>query len=182
MTKRSRAARILAVAGLALALLGLAAPANAERYSVDDPPDASASLNDIFGLTVSHGEQRVRFSIRLDDLRRVSSAGATLFLDTVPADKGPEYALGVGLADGTDYALSKVEGWRGVSSGPLHCKYTLRLRYKADVVSGWISRGCLGKPATVRAAVKMVDSFDASHVITDWAPAKKKFGLAIAPG
>ena len=37
MTKRSRAARILAVAGLTLALLGLAAPANAERYSVDDP-------------------------------------------------------------------------------------------------------------------------------------------------
>jgi len=182
MTKRSRAARILAVAGLALALLGLAAPANAERYSVDDPPDASASLNDIYGLTVSHGEQRVRFSIRLDDLRRVSSAGATLFLDTVRADKGPEYALGVGLADGTDYALSKVEGWRGVSAGPLHCHYTLRLRYKADVVSGWISRGCLGKPAKVRAAVKMVDRYDASHVITDWAPAKKKFGLAIAAG
>ena len=182
MKKRSRAASILAAAGLTLALIGFAAPANAQRYSVDDPADAAASLNDIYGLTVAHGEQRVRFSIRLDDLRRVSSAGATLFLDTNPLDKGPEYALGVGLADGTDYALSEVEGWRGISAGPLHCKYTLHLRYKADIVHGWISRGCLGKPATVRAAVKMVDHFDASHPITDWAPAKKKFGLAIAPG
>jgi hypothetical protein len=182
MKKRSRAASILAAAGLTFALIGFAAPANAERYSVDDPADAAASLNDIYGLTVAHGEQRVRFSIRLDDLRRVSSAGATLFLDTNPLDKGPEYALGVGLADGTDYALSEVEGWRGISAEPLHCKYTLHLRYKADVVNGWISRGCLDKPATVRAAVKMVDNYDASHVITDWAPAKKKFGLAIAPG
>ncbi|HWM75857.1 MAG TPA: hypothetical protein VNQ53_19060 [Nocardioides sp.] len=182
MTKRSRAASILAVAGLTLALLGLAAPANAERYSVDDPADASASLNDIYGLTVRHGEQRVRFTIRVDDLRRSSSAGATLFLDTNPADKGPEYALGTGLSDGTDYALTKVEGWRGIGGQPLHCNYTLHLRYKADVVNGWISRGCLGKPDTVRAAVKMVDTHDASHKVTDWAPAKKKLGLAIAPG
>ena len=182
MMKRSRAASILAAAGLTLALLGLASPANAERYSVDDPPDASASLNDILGLTVAHGEQRVRFTIRVDDLRRVSAAGATLFLDTDFGDKGPEYALGTGLSDGTDYALTKVEGWRGIGSGPLNCKYNLRLRYRADVVSGWISRGCLDKPAKVRAAVKMVDNFDASHPITDWAPAKKKFGLAIAPG
>jgi hypothetical protein len=182
MTKRSRAARILAAAGLTIGLLGLAAPAHAERYSVDDPADASGSRNDIYGLTVTHGQERVKFSILVDDLRRVSSAGATLFLNTNPDDPGPEYALGTGLSSGTDYALVRVEGWRSPGSDPLNCDYHLRLGYRADVVSGWISRACLKKPATVAAAVKMVDAADPSHLIRDWAPATRKFGLAIAPG
>jgi hypothetical protein len=182
MTKRFRAASILAAAGLTISLLGLAAPAHAERYAIDDPADAAGSLNDIYGLTVNHGDKRVKFSIRVADLRRVSSAGATLFLDTDPQDRGPEYALGTGLSSGTDYALVRVERWRGTGSAPLNCDYHLRLRYKEDVVRGYISRRCLGKPATVAAAVKMVDAHDPSHVIRDWAPARKTFGLAIARG
>ena len=183
MKKLSRAARILAAAGLTLGLLGLAAPAHAEKYSIDDPADASGSLNDIYGLTYNHGEENVRFVIRVADLRRVSNAGATLYLDTKPDNKGPEYALGTGLSSGTDYALFRVEGWRDHGSGnPKSCDYQLRLRYKLDKVVGTISRACLKNPATVAAAVKMGDFHDASHPIHDWAPAKKQFGLAVAAG
>jgi len=182
MTKRSRAASILTAVGLTIALIGLASPAQAERYSVDDPADASGSLNDIYGLTLVHGEKRVRFVIAVDDLRPVSNAGATLFLNTNPQDKGPEYALSTGLASGTDYALVRIEGWEDNRGKRLNCDYDLRLKYKNDVVVGSIKRTCLKSPDTVAAAVKMVDTFDASHTIRDWAPGKKKFGLAVAAG
>jgi hypothetical protein len=182
MSKRSAAARTLAVAGLTLGLLGIAGPAQAERYSVDDPADASASLNDIYGLTLVHGEKRVRFVIDVDDLRPRSDAGATLYLDTDPADKGPEYALGTGLSSGTDYALVRIEGWNDTEGTLLGCDYDLRLKYRTDRVVGSIKRACLKRPDTVAAAVKMVDTADASHPVRDWAPGKKKFGLAVAAG
>jgi hypothetical protein len=182
MSKRSAAARTLAVAGLTLGLLGLAGPADAERYAIDDPADASGSRNDIHGLTLVHGEKRVRFVIAVDDLRPRADAGATLFLDTDPQDKGPEYALGTGLSSGTDYALARVEGWEDRDGKILSCDYDLELKYKADVVVGSIKRGCLKHPDTVAASVKMVDTADASHPIRDWAPGKKKFGLAVAAG
>jgi hypothetical protein len=182
MTKRMRAARILAVTGLTLSLIGLAGPANAERYSIDDPADASGSLNDIYGLTLVHGEKRVRFVIEVADLRPVSEAGATLFLDTDPQDKGPEYALGTGLSSGTDYALARVEGWEDSDGKILGCDYDLRLKYKGDKVTGSIKRSCLKNPDTIAASVKMVDNYDSSHPIRDWAPGKKKFGLAVAAG
>lgn len=182
MTIRSRAARLVAATGLTAALLGLAAPAQAEQWAIDDPADATASLNDIYGVAINHGKKKVKFHIRVDDLRRVSSAGATLFLDTDPGNKGPEYALATGLSSGTDYALLRVKGFASPGTGPVKCKYALELRYRADVVKGFINRGCLGKPDTVAASVKMVDHADASHPVRDWAPAKKKFGLPVAKG
>lgn len=182
MTKLSRAARILPAAGLTLALLSLAAPAHAEKYSVDDPADASGSLTDIYGLSYNHGDEEVRFVITVADLRRKGSAGATLYLDTKPDNKGPEYALGTGLFSGTDYALFRVDGFGDHGNGPKSCDYQLKLRYKTDKVVGTISRDCLKNPETVAAVVKMVDTFDASHPIHDWAPAKKQFGLAVAAG
>ena len=182
MSKRSAAARTLAVAGLTLGLLGLAGPADAERYAIDDPADASGSRNDIHGLTLVHGEKRVRFVIAVDDLRPRSDAGATLFLDTDPQDKGPEYALGTGLSSGTDYGLTRVEGWEDRDGKILGCDYDLKLKYRTDQVVGSIKRSCLKNPDTVAASVKMVDTADASHPIRDWAPGKKKFGLAVSAG
>ena len=157
MKKLSRAARILAAAGLTLGLLGLAAPAHAEKYSIDDPADASGSLNDIYGLTYNHGEENVRFVIRVADLRRVSNAGATLYLDTKPDNKGPEYALGTGLSSGTDYALFRVEGWRDHGSGnPKSCDYRSPA-LQARQGRGHDLEGLPEVPATVAAAVKMGD-------------------------
>ncbi len=182
MKKRTLAARILVAAGLTLTLIGLAAPAHAEKYAIDDPADASGSLNDIYGLSYAHSDKKVRFVIRVADLRRVSSAGATVFLDTKPKNKGPEYALSTGLSAGTDYALRRVDTWRDMGNGPLNCDYSLRLRYQTDKVVGVIARGCLKNPKKVALSVKMADHFDPSHPIRDWAPAKKQFGLAVAAG
>lgn len=176
------AARILAATALTLGLLGLATPAQAERYSIDDPADASGSNNDIRELTYVHGAENVRFVIAVADLRASSTAGATLFLDTRPKRKGPEFGLGTGLGSGTDYALFRTRGWQSTGDQPMNCDYQLRLRYKLDKVVGTISRDCLNKPARIAGAVKMVDDFDSSHPILDWAPGAKKFGLRVAAG
>ena len=182
MKKLSRAARILAAAGLTLGLIGLAAPANAERYSIDDPADAAGSNNDILELTYVHGAENVRFVITVADLRAASTAGATLFLDTKPKRKGPEFGLGTGLGSGTDYALFRTKGWKSTGNQPVDCDYQLRLRYKTDRVVGTISRECLNNPTKIAGAVKMVDNFDPSHPIRDWAPGTRTFGQRVAAG
>ena len=178
MTKLSRAARSLGAAGLTLALLGLASPAQAERYSIDDPADTKGSHNDVYGLTYVHGDKRVRFVIQMDDLRPSTGGSILLYLDTKPADKGPEYVLASGLGAGTDYVLERVSGWQGSLFDPLKCDHRLALRYKTDKVVGSIARKCLKNPETVAGAVRMFDPGNG----TDWVPARKTFGLAVAAG
>ena len=134
MIEAFRAASIVAAAGLTLALLGLASPANAERYSVDDPPTPrprSTTSSVSPWPTASSGSGSRSGSTTCAGLlgRR------QLFLDTDFGDKDLSTRSDRAVR-GTDDALTKVEGWRGIGGAPLHCKYNLRLRYKADVVSG----------------------------------------------
>lgn len=182
MKKISRAATLLSVAALTIGLVGLAAPAHAERYSIDDPADAPASTNDIRAFTYVHGKANVRFVIDVDDLRARSLAGATIFIDTRGGRKGPEFGLGTGLGSGTDYALFRTKGWRAApGSEPIACDYDVKLRYKTDKAVVTIDRECLRMPKRVRASVKMVDTVDGKQV-RDWAPGAKKFGLRVAAG
>lgn len=181
MNKLSRAAQILTAAGLTIGLLGVAAPAHAERYSIDDPADASASLNDIHAFTYVHGKATVRFVIDVEDLRAASTAGATVFFDTRGGRKGPEFALGTGLGSGTDYALFRTTGWKATNDHRVNCDYSLKLRYKTDKVVGTIARDCFGNPKRLRASVKMVD-VDGDDAVTDWAPGTRQFGLRVAAG
>lgn len=171
-----------AVAAATLALTTLAAaPAHAERYSIDDGPDASGSLNDIHTLTARHGAAKVVVKTRFADLRRDAVAGMSIFLDTDRTDRGPEYRLGTGLSDGTDYLLSAVEGYGDDGSPVTDCFYILDLRWGRDVARTAIDRDCLGTPAEVRVSVKMRDDFDASHPITDWAPGRRRWSLWLQP-
>jgi hypothetical protein len=182
MKKLSRAAQILAAAGLTIGLLGLAAPANAERYGIDDPADAGGSNNDIQAFSYVHGKATVRFVIDVDDLRRVSDGGATVYFDTRSGRKGPEFALGTGLSSGTDYALYRTRGFNpGAGSHPLDCDYQVKLRYKSDKVVGSIARECFGNPKRLRATVRVIDTVD-DATVTDWAPGTKAFGLWVHAG
>lgn len=170
-----------ALGGAALLLSTLAAPAQAEVYGIDDPADASASLTDIHALSVRHGADNVVVKVRFADLRRKGSAGMSVFLDSDRASAGPEYVLGMGLSDGTDYLLTPADGWRSAQQS-VDCDYQAWLRYDRDVAKVWISRGCLDEPEEVRVSVKMTDDSDASHPITDWAPGKRRFTLPVAQG
>lgn len=183
MKQLSRTARILAAAGLSIGLVGLAAPADAARYSIDDPADAGGSNNDVLAFTYVHGKANVRFVIDVDDLRASSGAGATIYIDTRGGRPGPEFALGTGLGSGTDYALYRTQSnWRPAKgSHPINCDYQVKLKYKADKAVATVSRECLRMPKRVRASVKVVDSVG-GKTVRDWAPGAKKFGLRVAAG
>ena len=171
-----------AVAAAVLTLTTLAAsPAHAELYGIDDGPDASGSLNDIHSLSARHGAGKVVVRTHFADLRRDAVAGMSIFLDTDRGDRGPEYRLGTGLSDGTDYALAAVEGWVDDGRQVTDCFYVLDLRWARDSAVAAIDRDCLGTPAEVRVSVKMRDDVDASHPVTDWVPGPRRWSLWLDP-
>lgn len=164
-------ARAAALAATAVLTLGVAGAAHAESTSKPDPADVGgASLTDIRRVTLNHGTEQVITKVRFTDLRPTSEAGPsgmTIYLDTRPGRKGPEFRLDTGLQSGTDYQLSRVKGW--VAPGePLGCDHSLKLGWDTDVATLRVARTCLGTPAKVRVAVKMVDLYDGSHPVTDW--------------
>ncbi|MCW2737683.1 hypothetical protein [Nocardioides sp.] len=174
--------RIALTAGAALALAGLAAaPAHAEFYSIDDPADARASLTDIFGLQANHGGKNLLVKVRFNELMRSSAAGISVFVDTDPDAKGPEYVLSSGLGDGTDYVLTGANGWQG-SDDRVSCDYSARPKWGKDVFRALISRDCLDDATSVRVSVKMVDQADGSHPVVDWVPKRHRWSLPIASG
>jgi hypothetical protein len=175
--------RTALTAGAALALAGLvAAPAHAEFYSIDDPADATASLTDITALHAKHGAANVLVKVRFRDLTRSSAAAVSVFLDTDRDTAGPEYVLTSGLGDGTDYVLTRAEGWRA-SDRRVDCDYEARLRWGVrNTFRVRISRDCLGKPHAVRVSAKMVDQADGSHPVVDWVPERHRWSLPVASG
>ena len=187
MTSHRRTARLVTTSlGAALGLsLALAAPASAERVSLNDPADATASLSDIRKVTVRHTDHRVYVRVKFTDLRPTSSAGpssASIFYDTRRARRGPEKRLGTGLQSGTDYQLVRMRGWRGPVGGPSSCAHRVRLDFDRNVLTSWVARRCLGNPATVRVGVQMVDQWDGSHPVTDWLKGPRKWTRELAAG
>lgn len=171
-----------AASAIALVLAGtIAAPAHAEVYGIDDGADAAGSLSDILSLSARHGTGRLVVKTRFADLRRDSQAGMSIFVDTDRLRRGPEYVLGTGLGDGTDYQLSRARRWQSVGA-PLDCSYLLQVRWRREVAKAFIDRDCLGEPAKVRVSVKMRDLLDASHPVTDWVPGTRRWSLGLAPG
>lgn len=174
--------RIALTAGATLALCGLVAgPAHAERYSIDDPADASGSLSDIYGVEANHGGDNLFVKVRFNDLVRSSAAGLSIYLDTDRERKGPEYVLSSGLGDGTDYVLTGADGWQG-SDDLIDCDYAARPQWGNDVFRAVISRDCFDRADSVRVSVKMIDRADGSHPIGDWAPRRHRWSLPIASG
>ncbi|MDP2774555.1 MAG: hypothetical protein Q8O61_13460 [Nocardioides sp.] len=167
----STVTRAAAVAATAVLALGLAGPASAESTSKTDPADVGgASLTDIRRVTLNHGTKQVITKVRFTDLVRTSEAGPsgmTIYFDTRPGRKGPEYRLDTGLQSGTDYQLSRVKSWTAPGE-PLACDHSLRLGWATDVATLRVARKRLGNPAKVRVGVKMVDLYDGSHPVTDW--------------
>ena len=172
------AVRRVAAATVTLGALGIAAPANAETVQITDPADASASLNDVRAIRLEHAPQRVKFQIRVTDLQEFSEAGpagASIFFDTDRDRSGPEYAIGTGLQSGTDYQLVSVNGWGFRDADLVDCAHRLSLNYETNTVVGSIKRKCIGAPDSVRMSVLMVDQYDGSHPVRDWAPGFRKW-------
>lgn len=177
--------RTAALAAGAVLTLGLGGPAFAEATSQSDPADVSgASLTDIRKVRLNHGVDQVITKVRFTDLVATSEAGPsgmTVYFDTRPARKGPEFRLDTGLQSGTDYQLSRVKGWTAPGE-PLSCDHSLKLGWVSDVATLRVARECLGKPAKVRVGVKMVDLYDGSHPVTDWLGKPRSYTAWVTKG
>lgn len=187
MTIRNRAFR-LATAALGAALgvtLALAAPAAAQRVSLDDGADTTATLSDIRTVTVRHTDHRVYVKVAFTDLQPTSEGGlssASIFYDTTRARRGPERRLATGLQSGSDYQLVRMRGWRGAVGDASSCAHRVRLNFERNTLTSWVARRCLGNPASVRVGVQMIDQFDGSHPVTDWLKGPRKWTRWLSAG
>jgi hypothetical protein len=182
MTIAHRAARLLAVTGGVALAIALAAPAHAQTTSVVDGADATGSLQDILRVGVNHGADTATVRVKFTDLRRRSTGGPSsigIFLDTNQARTGPEFRLGSGLQNGTDYQLVRMRNWRPVG-GPRSCEHHVDLQFAKDRLVFTVARSCIGTPATLRVGAKMTDQFDASHPIHDWMTGPRRWTATVA--
>ena len=184
MSIGSRTTRLLAVVGGLALTIGLAGPAAAETTTFDDGADTTASLNDILRVRLNHGPGRVTVKIRFTDLRRHSRGGPAsigIFLDTNPDRRGPEFRLGSGLNEGTDFQLVRMRNWKP-RGNPKTCNHDLALQFRKDRLVFTVARRCIGRPDTVRVGAKMIDQFDGSHPVHDWMKGPRRFTARVAAG
>ncbi len=168
-------AATLSVAAVALSQV---APASADTVVVSDPQDLRHGA-DLRGVEVQHGGRNVVVTTTYADLRedfRSGSSGA-VFLDTDPADPGPEYVFAGGYFVGTDYVLLTTDGFARSSWGePVEGSYRMRVDHDAEQVRMRIARTALGAPDEVRVAVRSAGTRpDGSTTRTDWLGAPRSF-------
>ena len=171
--------RFVAAAGAAVVagVLALAGPAAADIGGFDDDLGDVRHGVDLRSVSVVN-EKNVRVVLHHDNLVRSykSGAGMTVWLDTVPAERGPEFAFTGGLFEGADYALIRTEGWKfGRTAEPLTCSYEMKLNYKDDITRIRMSRACLDKPGKVRVAVKASGEQRDGDIVTDWLHQRRAF-------
>ncbi|MBJ7358337.1 hypothetical protein [Nocardioides sp.] len=178
-----RPATVLVGAVVLLATAG--GPASAERLGLEDPADVGgASLSDILAVTAIHAPKKVVVRVDFAELEPTSDGGPSslsVFVDTDPGAKGPEFRVGAGLQEGTDYQLVRMAAWKPVGE-PLTCSHAVRIDFDANRVRARISRDCLGNPATVRVGAKMTDLYDGSHPVVDWLGKRRYLSIPLASG
>lgn len=161
--------RVGVVALLATAAVVVSAGgAMAETARVVDAPDDMGHPADVASATVRYTSDAVVVRVRHDDLRRRGSAGLSVFYDTDAARKGPEFVLGGGLFEGTDYLLTGARGWKS-NNKPVECSYRMRVNFTKDVSVVRMDRGCFDDAAQVRVAVRVSgESAAAGEWLDDW--------------
>ena len=176
-----------AVALTALLSLGLAAPANAGRYGVDDPRDTSHG-SDVLALQVRYGQRELVVKTVHVNLRRdpASGSNATIWIDTDRRDRGPEYVFVSGYFSGTDYVLRHADGFaRSTWGKPVEAgDYSLRLDYRRERGTVIVSRAALGGPGAVRVAVRVsgTRSDGTSRGLVDWVGQPRSLSLWVPRG
>jgi opacity protein-like surface antigen len=173
-----------AVAAAAALALGSGAPASAASIGVTDPADVDHGV-DLRAVRVVNGDNVLKIVLNHDDLRRSprSGAGGAVYIDTDPADKGPELVFVGGYFAGTDYQLLHTEGFVVKKWGdPVKGFHELTLDYVKDKTRMRISRGALGNVGDVRVAVRVAgDRPDGTHVV-DWLGEPRSFTRWVARG
>jgi len=169
----------LSATALALAALTLTqAPlAYADGIGVADPDDLGHGV-DLRSVEVEHKARNVVVTTTHTDLRpsfRSGSSGS-VFLDTDPDDRGPEYLFSGGFFVGTDYQLLEVEGFADDRGEPVEGSYRMVVDYDTEHVRIRIAREALGSPEQVRVAVRVAGTRpDGGTTRTDWLGAPRSW-------
>ena len=109
---------------------------------------------------------RVDFA-ELEPTSDFGPSSLSIFIDTDRSARGPEFRIGTGLQEGTDYQLVRMKKWKAVGE-PLSCKHAVDLDFDDNQARARVNRSCLGNPEKVRIGVKMTDLYDGSHPVVDW--------------
>ncbi len=162
-------------------VLGLAGPAHAALYGIDDPQETGRGY-DVLALSVNNGSRNLTVTTQHVDLRRNprSGTGAAIFVDTDRTDPGPEFVFVGGYFDGTDYALLHTEGFaRSTWGSPVEDgDYQLRLNYRKDRARVVISQAALGEPRKVRVSVRA----SGNRGPVDWVGKPRSYSLWLTRG
>ena len=167
MNKLARGTIVLAGSALSLAL---AAPALAAELVVHDPADIYHGV-DLRKVKVVNGATDLRVTLTHINLRRDprTGAGGAVYVDTDPTDTGPEYVFAGGFFEGTDYLLSRTEGFGTEKWGKaVRCDYRMRLDYADEKTRMRMAQDCLGDVDQVRVAVKVAGQRTDGTTVTDW--------------
>ncbi|MGN6130713.1 MAG: hypothetical protein ACTHOK_10280 [Nocardioidaceae bacterium] len=171
---------------LAAVTVSLAAPAYAATLTVRDPHDLSHGV-DLRSVRVTNGDRDVVVVTTHSDLRRDPSTGSAgaVYVDTDPADAGPEFVFVGGYYEGTDYRLLHTEGFGHRRWGaPVAGSYRMSVDYAADRVRMRMSRSALGSPGKVRVAVRVSGTRPdgSSAGVVDWLGEPRGFTRWVAQG
>ena len=170
---------VTAVIGAAVgtALVATTGSAIAATSTFQDAQGDMAHGADILSAKVVN-EKNVRVVLQVEDLVRSykSGAGVTVYLDTDPADAGPEFAFLAGMFEGTDYGLVRTEGWK-VGNHPQVVRgfHIMKLDYENDVARFRMTRGALDNPGKVRVAIKTSGEQNDGDIVRDWLQGRRDF-------
>jgi hypothetical protein len=173
-----------AVASAALALGGLAAPANAASIGVTDPADVNHGV-DLRAVRVVNGDKNVGIVLNHTNLRRSpkSGAGGAVYIDTDRVDPGPEFVFVGGYFEGTDYQLLHTEGFGVKSWGqPVTGFHVMTLDYDKEQTRMRMSRNALGKPGKIRVAVRVSGERTDGTSVVDWLGEPRSYTRWVARG
>ena len=179
---------IASTAALSAAALtfGLAGPATADLYGIDDPKDSNHG-SDLRAVQLRNGDRNVIVTTYHANLRRNPASGSSgaVYVDTDRGNKGPEFVFVGGYFEGTDYALVHTEGFSPKKWGAhVDGSYRMTIDYAKETVRMRMSRKALGKPGKVRIAVRVsgTRSDGTSNGLVDWLGEPRSFTPWIKKG
>lgn len=166
--------------------LGLAAPANAELYGIDDL-GSTGHGSDLLAVSIRNAPKKLVITTTHENLRKDPKSGSSgaVFIDTDPTNRGPEYVFVGGFFEGTDYSLLHTDGFHHSTWGePVEGTYSMAIDYVADTVTFRMSRAAIGKAGKVRVAVRVSGTRNdgTSNGLTDWLGEPRSFTPWIAKG
>lgn len=163
------------IAAAAAALATTAVPAQAAVEKVRDGDDSPIAA-DIRHVRVVH-DDTLRVRIAADDLKRNDRRvqGATVYIDTRRARRGPERMVEMGLWKGADHVVTRARRWH--RSGIQECASSLRVGYERDWAVLELGPDCLGgAQRRARAAVVTYErTAERPYTASDWLTARRTF-------